>query len=354
MWLVNHSKIDNDSSGRHGDALSQIDDSSAAPPSHSRLFTAQDPRVEVAIFGGHMNSHPVGQVILHRLLSSLDPTKVRITLIATPLKPDDVTKTIAAVVHDIINLPFSTSAAWTLIEKLNLDVIIFPDWQPFPDQQSILFQTRRMAPVQICLYTRGSSCASNAIDYYILPSELRDFYFEQLYSTTVFPSLQAYVEQVVLVDFPIFTPKAIRAVSKFAVEEEDETSSGIEKEKKLKEKNNEYRQESSRSTFSFTSSSSSSSSSSASSSDPASGSAAEQKTTFMPSEIEGRIFFEGQPVAVLALHPTYIHPLMDEIIFQIMNLSPSLQVLITFFLSFFFYSFMLFYHKLSTFLYSYI
>lgn len=102
----------------------------------------QDNRVEIGVFGGHMNNHPVGQMVLYRLLNDLDKRLCRITLIATPLRPDEVTKHIASVVHNIVNLPLNTKQAWAAIDQLSIDVMLFPDWQPFPDQQSLLFQSR--------------------------------------------------------------------------------------------------------------------------------------------------------------------------------------------------------------------
>lgn len=48
----------------------------------------------------------------------------------------------------------------------------------------------------------------------------------------------------------------------------------------------------------------------------------------MATELEGRIFFPGQPVMVLAAHPTMVHPLMDESIFRILRAVPTLQLVI--------------------------
>ena len=102
------------------------------------------------ILGGHFNGHAVGQLLLHRLLHNLNARKAfRITLIALPLIPDAVTPAIAALADRIVNLPADTARAWHLLEKLDLDVLLFPDWQPFPDQQSVLFQSTRIAPVQV-------------------------------------------------------------------------------------------------------------------------------------------------------------------------------------------------------------
>ena len=69
-----------------------------------------------------------------------------------------VTKEIARYVHQVINLPADVTAALAQLDKLELDVLLFPDWQPFPDQQSIFFQSIRIAPVQV----RSVCCATAA------------------------------------------------------------------------------------------------------------------------------------------------------------------------------------------------
>ena len=82
------------------------------------------PRIEIGIFGGHLNNHPVGHMVLHRLLS-LDKTKFRITLVATPLNADHITRDIASKVDEIVNIPMATDKAWAIIEsKLHLVSII--------------------------------------------------------------------------------------------------------------------------------------------------------------------------------------------------------------------------------------
>jgi tetratricopeptide (TPR) repeat protein len=102
------------------------------------------------ILGGHFNGHAVGQYILHRFLRNLNTQKrFAITLIALPLMPDYVTSRIARYVDRIVNLPADTTQAWVLLEKIQLDILLFPDWQPFPDQQSVFFQSTRIAPVQV-------------------------------------------------------------------------------------------------------------------------------------------------------------------------------------------------------------
>jgi predicted O-linked N-acetylglucosamine transferase (SPINDLY family) len=147
------------------------------------------PVIEIGIFGGHMNNHPTGHMVLQRILnlglasSLISPhvqhqgkSRFRFTLLALPLISDSITKHKASSVAHIINLPVDPNAAISIIEKLSLDINFFPDWQPFPDQQAMLFQAQRFAPIQICFFVRGSSCVSNSIDYYILPRELENFY----------------------------------------------------------------------------------------------------------------------------------------------------------------------------------
>ena len=56
--------------------------------------------------------------------------------------------------------------------------------------------------------------------------------------------------------------------------------------------------------------------------------AAVDNLRFLPQEIEGQIFFEGQAVAVLPVYPMQVHPLMDDTIFKIMLSVPTLQVVL--------------------------
>lgn len=154
------------------------------------------------------------------MLPNLDPKLFRITLIATPLRPDIITKQIAALVHQIVNLPLDTHAAWKLIDSLNIDVLLFPDWQPFPDQQSFLFQSCRIAPVQICFFVRGSSCATTSVDYYLLPEDVGHYYKDAAFVDVN----MLYSEQVVSLSWSIFTHHAIRSIAALAAAEGDEHS----------------------------------------------------------------------------------------------------------------------------------
>jgi hypothetical protein len=360
---------------------------SAGSGKHTRPHSQSPIKVEVGILGGHMNNHPVGQMVFRRLLGLNRPPSganssgtdwrelINLTLLALPLVPDAMTKRIAGAVPRIVNLPIDTAQAWRLIESLHLDVVIFPDWQPFPDQQSTLFQSRRLAPVQVCMFVRGSSCASVTVDYYLMPAELEDAYLQSTaaadvdmkvaITTTVAvnagaapeasptrsaagprqvvpqegsfvpPPLPAtepgapvrgsngsgsrqirtvmrpvrpqwrefFAEQVVLLDWPLLTPAVVHGVASTVAA--DEASAANRRSQRSQDENR-----------------SPSTGGNSPGGDPL------QDLAFTPLEIEGRIFFDNQPVAVLPVYPTYIHPLMDELLFKIMRSVPSLQVVI--------------------------
>ena len=249
---------------------------SSVSTSLSKVSSSSSPdrRIAIGIFGGHMNNHPVGQIVLHRVLTELSSALFKITLIATPLIPDDMTKYIASMMHSIVNLPLDTKAAWNVIDQLIIDVMLFPDWQPFPDQQAFFFHSRRIAPVQICLFIRGGSCGSTSIDYYILPDELYDHYKEMTRLFWERHGVQSFSEQVLLIDWKIYTQQSIHEMAQATLlQGTGNTDVGV-------------------------------------------------------NEIEGRIFFEGQPVAVYAADPSYCHPLMDEVLFRVMHSCPSLQIII--------------------------
>ena len=336
--------------------------------------TGERVKLEVGILGGHMNNHPVGQMLYRRLMGlSAAPSGssntdwrdlINLTLLALPLVPDTTTKRIAGSVQRIVNLPMDTAQAWRVIQSLQLDILVFPDWQPFPDQQSTLFQSRRIAPVQVCLFVRGSSCASVAIDYYLMPAELEAAYLQgtpacdidakvavnttvrgasqpahtssskysgerhtaipQEGSFTPSPAANTqsdqlskpvvrvvqkqvrpqwkefFSEQVVLLDWPVLTPQVVQSVAATATADESTAANRRTK-------------------------SSNSNSGVGLSSMPDDASAA---LLFSPLEIEGRIFFENQPVAVLPVYPTYVSPLLDELLFKIMRSVPALHVVL--------------------------
>jgi hypothetical protein len=48
---------------------------------------------------------------------------------------DLTTKRIAANVNHIINLPLNIQSAYQSLLRLKLDILLIPDWQPFPDAQ---------------------------------------------------------------------------------------------------------------------------------------------------------------------------------------------------------------------------
>lgn len=284
------------------------------------------PVIEIGIFGGHMNNHPTGHMVLQRILnlglasSLISPhvqhqgkSRFRFTLLALPLISDSITKHIASSVAHIVNLPVDPNAAISIIEKLSLDIIFFPDWQPFPDQQAMLFQAQRFAPIQICFFVRGSSCVSNTIDYYILPRELEKYYLNSSPAASINstkennnyayyrpPWLEIFSEQVIMIDWPILTSKVIQSISKSIISDESANAhrknvAGVNTQNSEKA-NNDY-----------------------DNTDP---------LKFSSLEIEGPIFFEGQPVAVIPIYPSYLHPLMDNAIVKLMHLVSSLQVVL--------------------------
>jgi hypothetical protein len=348
-------------------------------------------KIEVGIFGGHMNNHPVGQMVFRRLLglnaapSGADSSGtdwrelISLTLLALPLVPDAMTKRIAGGVSRIVNLPMDTAEAWRIIQDLHLDVVVFPDWQPFPDQQSTLFQSRRVAPVQVCMFVRGSSCASVAVDYYLMPMELEEAYLqgtpaaaadavtavktavgspaaasrgapgagagarqtvpqEGSFVPPPLPGADAvtndpvavqagprqvrmverplrpqwkefFSEQVVLLDWPLLTPAVVQGIARtVAADEATSASRKTQSSSGSRESAGAYGR---------------TADGHGSSLDDAS-----HAMLFSPMEIEGKIFFENQPVAVLPVYPSYVSPLMDELLFKIMRSVPSLHVVL--------------------------
>lgn len=309
--------------------------------------------LEVGLFGGHMNRHSVGRMVLHRLLPSVENKhkgNIRLTLLALMLLPDAVTKRIASRVHRVINLPMSKQEAWAVVETLKLDVLLVPDWLPFPDQQSIMMTTARVAPVQICFFVRGGSCVVDSIDYYLMPLELKDLYLVDVpalangisrdkshignTSTTINdllsdaeyvqrrpPWLEAYKEQVVLVDWPLLLPQTIMDISTSIISDEARADNRKMVAGKTGDGgavgNDEEGSAHSRSSNGFITSQ-----------------PAPLDTTsftslgFTPLEVEGQVFFDDQPVAVVPLHPSQFHPLMDATIFKIMQSCSSLHVVL--------------------------
>ena len=105
------------------------------------------------------------------------------------------------------------------------------------------------------------------------------------------------MEQVVLVDWPVFTPYAIANMADMALRAD--TPSQDTKKAPLSSAKDTVHQE-----------------------EP------EIEVTFTPTEVEGRVFFDGQAVALIPLDPSYVHPLMDEAIFALLRSVPHMQVVI--------------------------
>jgi hypothetical protein len=228
--------------------------------------------IEVGLFSGHLNDHPVGLTVLHRLLD-LRRDRFRITVFVFPQTGDSVTEAIRQRAARMVALPLDTEAAWDVICGHRLDIVLFPDWLPFPDQQNLIFSASRIAPVQICVFVRGSSCGSFDVDYYLLPSDLHDYHA----ALRTIDEPQTYCEQVVRVDWFSFTRAVVRAVSEAAEEPHQARDSSL---------------------------------------------------GYPAYELEGQIFFEGQAVAVLPVDPSALHPLMDQYLFRILHACPHLTLLL--------------------------
>jgi hypothetical protein len=234
-----------------------------------------------------------------------------VTLLALLLNPDHITKKVASSVHAVVNLPLDKARAWQVIESLHLDVLLMPDWAPFPDAQAIFLGSARMAPVQACFYVRGggSACPFESVDYYMVPEELQHQYLAQVPAAS--PSdperrpgwLEAYTQQVVLVDWPLLPVASILELAGAAA------TSGASN---------------------VANNHTSSASSAGGGLGTGSGATGGGGTSlgFVPLEIEGQVFYEDQPVAVLPLHPSQVHPLMDEVIFKIMQSAPNLHMIL--------------------------
>ena len=244
------------------------------------------------ILSGHLNAHPVGYSLLLRVLN-MDREHFRVTLIALPLAPDDITKRIASMSDQIVNLPVNTNTAINVLRSLRLDVLMMPDWFPFPDSQGLYQMTRRIAPVQICLFVRGSSCGTTDVDYYLLSEDIAASYESEVRGVLP-PWREHWSEQVVMLDWPILTPsvvaEALRLVSVTTA-----SAGGSKKRPSLSVAPGEDR-------FNI--------------------------LPFVPLETEGQIFFDNQPVALLPLYPGYMHPLMDEVLFHMLRSVSNLQIII--------------------------
>ena len=168
--------------------------------------------VRVVIIAGHLNDHAVGLMVLHRVLG-LRRDKFEVIVAALPLLSDTVTRSIERKADRLVRLPLDMSLAWAEISGLDADIAFFADWQPFPDQQALMLSSCRFAPVQVCFFVRGSSCATSDIDYYLLPEELEEYYI-QMAEANPTSMFQEFTEQVVLLDWPVYTPRMVHEIGK--------------------------------------------------------------------------------------------------------------------------------------------
>ena len=313
------------------------------------------PPIEVGILGGHMNSHPVGQMVLSRILGflggrtygpgvgsrsghsgPLNSKAYRLTLLALPLVPDMITRKIAGGLSagNIVNLPLDKELAWQVIESLRLDIILIPDWQPFPDQQGLLLASARMAPIQACFFVRGTGCSfskSENIDYYLLPAEVEAAYDSEWKSGRMTAnramvghssnenSNEKYAgpQRIFIEDWPLLTPQVIlraaEIINTTSASRQTFRNGGGQGGERSREP--ELGPLHSGAGFSL-------------SNDRISSSKYNNQYNFVPSEIEGQVIFEDQPVAILPIHPSQVHPLMDTVLFKILQACPSLHLVL--------------------------
>ena len=285
------------------------------------------PTINLGIIGGHMNNHPVGQAVL-RLLMSLRRANARakvchVTLFSLPLLTDHTTSLIAALVDRVVNLPLASAEAGAMVASYNIDVLLFPDWQPFPDQQSLLYQQQRLAPVQVCFFVRGVSCVGQEMDLYLLPSEMQAAYLSDTPAASAGSALrppwqEAWPEQVVIVNWPLLTPAVVLELGRGADAGGNSTAAGaggMGMGMGMRGGGGGTR---------------SSGRVGAGSGGGDSARAGDIGGASVASDIDldGQIFFTGQPVALLPLHPAQLHPLMDEVLIKILQACPSLQIVI--------------------------
>ena len=291
-------------------------------------------RIEVGILSGHINAHPVGQTILSRILGYLagrhnvDVAQFRVTLLALVVRSDHITKKIASNVHEIVNLPLNKARAWAVVQALHLDIVLLPDWAPWPDSQVLLFANSRIAPIQACFHVRGagSGCHGSAIDYYLLPRELELSYTgESSRDATARPGwLESRSEQVVFLDWPLLPATTIQELASLAA---SAPLSGQHHHQNGSAVGDSPGQGSNPVAGSMATGPSGVTSTSTyqgitGSSSPST------SLGFVPLEVEGQIFFEDQPSAILPCHPSQMHPLMDATIFKLMHSAPSLHLVL--------------------------
>ena len=142
----------------------------------------------------------------------------------------------------------------------------------------------------MCYFVRGTSCAAAEVDYYLLPRDVEETYLqsirhnERIFGVSPPAWTEGWSEQVVILDWPIFTPAAIKSTMEFILEPPDLITEGSMPVTAISD--------------------------------------------FSPRDIEGDIFFEDQTVAIIPLHPSYVHPLMDDAIILMLKSVPDLQIVI--------------------------
>ena len=244
-----------------------------------------------------------------------------------------------------------------------------------------MFQSTRIAPVQICLFIRGVPCAGDKIDYYLVPAESQAAYLRAVPAADlkakmtvshtdtpiyrgnksssradesanaerqnpsvrkfnrsvrpawmeVYPDQQAFPiplacygiqmkvkgvsllnnEQVLLVDWPLMTRALIQDIMASATESSGPTDdqqsekqfSPLDIEGQVDRLFNTYLLHTYLPTFTVS-------------------------NGYLCQLWAMQVFFDGQPVALLPVYPSQLHPLMDEVLFKIMRTVPELHLVL--------------------------
>lgn len=129
----------------------------------------------------------------------------------------------------------------------------------------------------------------------MMPSDVQNSYLSMSKKNLL---NEFYSEQVIIIDWPIFTPSTINGVSSLSTNENNNVhnNGNMNNNENMNNENNQNNNELS--------------------------------PQFIPNDREGQIFFEGHSVALLAIDPSNFHPIMDEPILTILRSIPNLQILI--------------------------
>eukprot|EP01031_Cornospumella_fuschlensis_P032925 gene32925-39821_t len=287
-------------------------DNSAAHASTSRKAKgAAEIKVNIGVWGGHLSSPALGYAVLYNLLTYLEGIGGRhsvggegkgicanwkhhfsLTLLIPPQPQNHpVIARIRNKFDHVVTFPSPPTSPLPLLDSLHLDIMLIPDFHPFPPDWGAFLSLSRLAPLQICMYVRGGGCGGE-MDYYLLPTEVGGYYLRGVPPASIQarkqkgssgtnktsssmrllrpPWRELVLEQVVLLDWPTLTPYLIHThLTSLNPPPTPPTT---------------------------------------------------------PPDLEGVVFFD-QPVCV-CISPPHLHPLMDPPLLSLLSSLPTLQILI--------------------------